>query len=138
MLQVLIHYVYHFTLDTTSRPVTSGLWTFLVHVYALADKYDVPPLRSLVVRRLHELCNPVTDIDQFIAVLRVVDACTAENTLWDIMVPKVSDNIALLLKDQSFQELVMECPRLTLSVLGMLDELERVRALKNRHNALHN
>lgn len=107
VLQVLIHYVYHFTLDTTSRPVTSGLWTFLVHVYALADKYDLPPLRSLVVRRLHELCNPTTDIDQFIAVLRVVDACTAEDTLWDILVPKVSDHIGLLLKDQSFQELVM-------------------------------
>jgi speckle-type POZ protein len=130
VLEVLIHYMYHFDLDTTSRPKTSGLWTFLVHVYALADKYDLPPLRSLVAQRLDDVCDPTTSIDEFVAVLRVVDACTAERTLWDIMVPNVSTNLALLLKDQSFEELVMECPSLTLPLLGMLNAQLQESALK--------
>jgi hypothetical protein len=130
--------MYHFELDTSSRPATSGLWTFLVHVYALADKYDLPPLRSLVAQRLGEVCDPTTEIDEFVALLRVVDACTAERTLWDILLPKVRVNIKLLLKEESFQELVMEMPSLTLPLLGMLDHDKYVEALQRRQKTLNN
>lgn len=121
VLQVLIHYLYNFTLETDYRPRTAGVSAFLVHVYAIADKYDVPPLRSLATQRLDEACKPVQDTDDFVAVLRVVDACTAESTIWDILLPKVKANITHLLKDEGFKELVMELPALTLPMLGLLD-----------------
>lgn len=133
---MLIRYLYHFELDTTGRPTTAGLWTFLVHVYAIADKYDVPPLRLLVVQRLHDLCDPTKNIDDFIAVLRVTDACTAESTLWDFMLPKVMSNMTLLLQDESFRELAMEMPSLTLPLLATMDPHKYVDVLERRNKAL--
>ena len=129
--------MYHFTLDTTGRPTTSGLWTFLVHVYALADKYDLQDLRTLVVERLNHICEPTDNVDEFIAVLRVTDACTAEKRLWNILLPKVRANITLLLEDETFQELVMEVPSLTIPLLGMLDHDKYVEALQRRQKALN-
>lgn len=136
VLQVLIHYLYHFVLDTTCRPNTASPSTFLVHVYAIADKYNVKPLRRLILHRLDELCNPATDLDDFVAVLRVTDACTADGTLWDILLPKVRANITLLLRDEAFQELVMELPSLTLPLLGMLDHHVCMKVLGRRDKTL--
>lgn len=138
VLQVLIHYMYHFTLDITERPKTSGPWTFLVHVYALADKYDVPPLRQLAARRLNDVCDPTKDIDEFAAVIRVTDACTVESTLWDILLLKAKANITMLLEDESFQELVMETPSLTLPLLRMLDYPKYLEVFQRRQKALKN
>jgi hypothetical protein len=105
-------------------------------VYAAADKYDVPPLRRLIVQRLEELCDPVEDLDDFVAVLRVTDACTADRALWDILLPKAKTNITQLLQDESFRELAMELPSLTLPLLGMLDQNECVKVLGRRKTAL--
>lgn len=119
VLQVLIHYFYYFELDTTGRPTTSGLSAFLVHVYALADRYDVAPLCSLVVQRLNIVCNPAQDEDDFVAVLRVTHACTSGNTLWNILLPKAKSNMSLLLKNESFRELLPEIPTIALSLLDL-------------------
>jgi hypothetical protein len=120
VLNVLFQYLYAYELDNNQRPPTSGLWTFLVHVYGIVDKYDVPSLRQLVADRLEDLCDPEEHVDEFVAVLRVIDSCTAGSTLWDIMLPKVKAKLSLLSKDESFQELVMELPSLTIPLLGML------------------
>jgi hypothetical protein len=89
-------------------------------VYALADKYDVPPLRGLVVRRLKLFCDPTINIEEFVAVMRVTDACTAENTIWDVLLPLAKSNIGLLLANESFRELVVEIPTIALSLLDVL------------------
>ena len=109
----------------------------MVHVYAIADKYDVPPLRRLILQRLEELCDPVKDLDDFVAVLRVTDACIADRALWDILLPKMKTNITQLLLDESFRELAMELPGLTLPLLGMLDQIEFVKVLERRKKALN-
>lgn len=116
----MLHFLYYFKLDTTGRPTTSGLSTFLVHVYAIADKYDVSELRTLVVERLKNVCEPAEDPDDFVAVLRVTDACTADKAVWNVLLPKAKANIALLLKNESFRELVSEIPTLALSLLDLL------------------
>lgn len=124
-------------LDTTCRPNTASPSTFSVHVYAAADKYDVPPLRRLIVHRMEELCDPVEDLDDFVAVLRVTDACTANRALWDILLPKAKTNITQLLQDESFRWLAMELLSLTLPLLGMLDQNECMKVLGRRKKALN-
>jgi hypothetical protein len=106
-------------------------------VYALADKYDVAPLRTLVVGHLNRICEHVGPVDDFVAFLRVVNTCTADNTLWDILLPKIKINIKTLLKHESFQELVIELPCLTLPLLGMLDYDKFREALLNREKSLY-
>jgi hypothetical protein len=104
VLQALIHFLYNFKLDTAERSTTSGLSTLLVHVYAIADKYDVAALRALAVVRLNVVCDPVKNMEDFLAVLRVTDA-----------------HIPLLLKNEAFRELVVELPTLTFSLLACLE-----------------
>jgi len=134
-LQGLLHYLYHFTLAPW-RPSASCPWISLVRLYALADEYDIAPLHTLFAEQLDYACEPVPFVEDFVAVLRVVDACTADNTLWDILLPKVRANIKLVLQRESFRELVMELPCLTLPLLSMLDHDESVKALKRKQENL--
>jgi hypothetical protein len=46
------------------------------------------------------------------------------------MVLKDGANLALLLRDQSFEELGMECPSLTIPLLGVLNAQLRKSALQ--------
>jgi hypothetical protein len=70
-LLVLIRYFYKNTLFTgfasssVPRPQEKTGSAFLIYVYAIADKYDAPALRSLVVQRLEETCDPFDDMDDF-------------------------------------------------------------------------
>jgi hypothetical protein len=120
VLQVLLHFLCNFTLDISGSPSTSGPLTFLVHVYAIADKYDIGPLRALAVERLDKECHPMKNGDNFIAVVRVTEACAAENTIWDVLMPKAKASVGFLLKQDSFRELVVEIPALSLSLLDLL------------------
>jgi hypothetical protein len=89
-LRVLIRYLYKNVLDTKIKPYEMPNSAFLIQVYAIADKYDVPPLRSLVVQRLDETCDPLEDMDNFIAALRIIDSHTAEDTVWKVFLPKMN------------------------------------------------
>ena len=84
----------------------------------MADKYDVPRLRTLVVERLRTDCDPRKDESDFIEALRVVDGCTAENTIWDLLVPKVKANLHTLLKNEVFRDVVKEQSALTFQLLS--------------------
>lgn len=122
VLRVLIRYFYHNLLDTSSRrPCASGNQqsdsVFLIQVYAIADKYNVPPLRSLVTTRLGAICDPKKDENDFIEALRVVDECTADNTIWDILIPKLKANLPVLLESPFFQKVVTEQPIMNLQIL---------------------
>lgn len=93
---------------------------FLIQLYAVADKYDVPPLRSLILERLEATCDPVEHETDFIDALRVVDECTADNSIWKILLPKLKTNLQTLLKNQAFREAVTEQPAMTLQLLDFL------------------
>jgi len=84
----------------------------------MADKYDVPRLRALVVSRLDTVCDPRKDEIDFVEALRVVDGCTANNTIWDILLPKAKANLQTLLKNEIFKEVVKEQSALTFQLLS--------------------
>lgn len=108
VLEVMFHYFYHFVLDVSKPPTTTSPSQFVVQIYAIADKYDVPKLRTLAAQQLNKTCNPTTDITDFLCAIRAVDAFTVGKALWDILKPKIRANIALLCDDKGFCELLME------------------------------
>lgn len=83
----------------------------------MADKYDVPRLRTLVVERLSAACDPQKDESDFIEALRVVDECTADDTIWNILMPKVKANLQALLKNEAFRDVVRKQSALTFRLL---------------------
>jgi hypothetical protein len=118
VLRVLIRYFYKNVLDTKIKPYETPTSAFLVQVYALADKYDVPPLRSLVVQRLEETCDPLEDMDDFIAALRIVDSHTAEDTVWEVFLPKMQEDLEILVQDCKFREVLVEQPTVAIRLLA--------------------
>lgn len=109
-------------LDTSfSCPRDDENWqsesVFLIQVYAIADKYDVPPLRSLVTERLDSMCDPAEDENDFIEALRAVDEHTSDNTIWNILIPKLKASLPVLLENHFFEEVVMEQPAMNLQLL---------------------
>ena len=94
----------------------------------MADKYDVPRLRTLVVERLSAACDPQKDESDFIEALRVVDGCTAEDTIWNILIPKVKANLQALLKNEAFRDVVREQSALTFRLLDSFASGPRAQA----------
>ncbi|TKA73843.1 hypothetical protein B0A55_07618 [Friedmanniomyces simplex] len=122
VLATLLHFLYNFTCP----PNRSGGATnpeaqassFTVHVYALADKYDVPALRSLAVAQLTRLLDPKREnLEGFLAAIRAIDECTADNTLWEIVIPRIVGNMAWLVEEEGFFALVQEMPGLNRKLL---------------------
>jgi hypothetical protein len=120
VLRVLIRYLYKNELDTKIKPYETPTSASLIQVYAIADKYDVPPLRSLVVERLGETCDPLEDMDDFIAALRIIDSHMAEDTVWKIFLPKMRDDLETLVQDCKFEEVLVEQPAVALRLLAYI------------------
>jgi hypothetical protein len=131
MLAALIHYFYNFTLRENINPLTGPNMSYFVRVYTIADKYDVPPLRTLAKQRLQRTFNPQTalgDHADFIDTVRAVNEYTPHRLstegdvgLWGTMLPVMRSNIAALLQNEAFKELLLELPDLNFRLLAMLD-----------------
>lgn len=68
------------------------------------------------------------DHADLIETVRAVDECSphrfsieGENGLWAVMLPVMKSNIAVLLQDEAFKELLLELPDLNFRLLAMLD-----------------
>jgi hypothetical protein len=118
VLRALLRCFYKNALDTNIKPYETPTSAFLIQVYAIADKYDVPPLRELVVQRLDEFCHPLDDMDDFIAALRIVDGHTAEDTLWEVFLPKMHEDLEILVQDCKFREVLVEQPTVAIRLLA--------------------
>ncbi|GAB7327854.1 hypothetical protein MBLNU13_g11644t1 [Cladosporium sp. NU13] len=131
VLAALIHYFYNFTLRENSDASAGSNSSHFVHVYAIADKYDVPHLRTLAKLRLQKTFNTQTALEDhadLIETVRAVDECSphrfsleGENGLWAVMLPVMKSNIAVLLQNEAFKELLLELPDLNFRLLAMLD-----------------
>lgn len=126
VLAVLIQYFYNFTLDLTKRPEDWSRSAFVVQVYAIADKYDVPQLRDLCTKHFEKTCDPLSDVGDFIEAIRAVDEYTVGSVgkpLWDVVKPKMRDNVTFLLTQEGFKALFLESEfqPLFFELLGMLD-----------------
>jgi len=100
-------------------------------VYAIADKYDVPHLRTLAKLRIQKTFNGQTSLQDhadLIDTVRAVDECSphrfslgGEDGLWAVMLPVMKSNIVSLLQDEAFKEMLLELPYLNFRLLAMLD-----------------
>ncbi|KAK4962182.1 hypothetical protein LTR28_004702 [Elasticomyces elasticus] len=51
---------------------------FHIHVYAIADKYDIPALQALAANKLAKLCDKDYDEDVFSDAIEAVYNCTRQ------------------------------------------------------------
>lgn len=93
---------------------------FGVYVYAAADKYNVPALRALVLSKLSSRCDPATNAKDFISALEVIGEATANDAIWDLLLPKAKKSLNMLLQEPDFQKLVADQPSFTLKLLAAL------------------
>lgn len=104
-----MHYFYNFTYPTTFASRNKDAESsFTVRVYALADKYDVPPLRAMAAQKLQNVADPNRSLDDFVAAIRSIEeSCNPKDTtLWDIVMPTIIGNIEWLADDEKFFALV--------------------------------
>lgn len=118
-LYTLLDWLYKSVYTNYTCDIDMPYSVFAVHIYAIADKYGVDALREKAAERLSG--NPFSDVyyDDLVGVLRAIEECTnpKDTTLWDIVLPKVKDNINLLLKDEDFTNLICEKPEINLRIL---------------------
>lgn len=79
------------------------------------------------MQRLAETCDPVRDQKDFVEALRAVDNLTAENTIWEVLLPKVKDNLQMMLGNEAFEELILGQPALALRIFGFIAASEGVK-----------
>ncbi|KAK5113317.1 hypothetical protein LTR85_010934 [Meristemomyces frigidus] len=119
VLQVLLHHLYNFTFDDRSRGAEAEA-PFAVRVYAIADKYDVSPLRAMAAQKLTSVADPGPEgLENFIAAIYAIDECCnpKDATLWNIVSPKIVANIDALADDERFFALIQELPALNKALL---------------------
>ncbi|KAK5741665.1 hypothetical protein LTR17_003871 [Elasticomyces elasticus] len=115
VLAALLHYLYHTALPTAAPGITKAQSNFMVWVYAIADKYDVPGLRDLATARFAEILvadENASNIDGFVAGIRAVQGHTADIRLWDIVDREIMSNLEWLADNDQFFELLKEMPEL--------------------------
>ena len=97
---------------------------FAVKVYAVADKYLVSKLKGMAASRLKRVCDPLANLDDFIATIHLIDECTSpdDRMLWEIVIPAMKANMTELLKIEKFQTLIFDNKELNLNLLAQLDE----------------
>ncbi|KAK5693757.1 hypothetical protein LTR17_025068 [Elasticomyces elasticus] len=124
VLGALIHYFYHFELNPKLNSKSDA--AFVMQVYAMADKYDIPTLCSLAIDRLDRLLEPERDsVEAFIAAIRAIDEYTSGNELWDIVIPKIVANMHWLVQKDEFSKVLVDMPVLTKNLLvSMAAELK--------------
>ncbi|KAK3636862.1 hypothetical protein LTR56_013973 [Elasticomyces elasticus] len=94
--------------------------SYMVKVYAIADKYDVPSLRHQATTQLAgalRLERKQTHLKELIATIRAIDEHTADSTLWKIVIPEIIRDLGWLSQDNDFSVLLQEMPALTKALL---------------------
>ncbi|KAI7371248.1 hypothetical protein KC354_g724 [Hortaea werneckii] len=100
----------------------SVLPAFAVRLYAIADKYNVEPLRDMAAQRLRKTID-VHAVPAFVEAVRMIDELTppSDKTLWKIVLPHMTGNITFLLGQQDFRDLLQDMPQLMYELLAHLD-----------------
>ncbi|KAK3624222.1 hypothetical protein LTR56_021158 [Elasticomyces elasticus] len=94
--------------------------SYIVKVYAIADKYDVPSLRAQATAQLPymlRLERKQHQIKDLVTTIRAIDEHTADNTLWKIVIPEIVSELGWLAQDNEFSVLLQEMPALTKALL---------------------
>ena len=120
-LHALIRHLYNCGYDDTI--CKENVMSFNVKVYAIADKYDVKQLQKFAATRLSRVCDPERDLNDFIATVYAIDECNnpKDRTLWDVVIPKIKNNISYLLGTAEFRVVLDDIPQLKFDLLALLD-----------------
>lgn len=118
-LNVLIKCLYRHHADITSS--NSKPMTFAVKVYAIADKYDIPTLRSQAAARFSKVLSPEADLEDFINAIKTVDESVpgGDRTLWEVIIKIIRDHMEFLLAKEEFIVLIGELPLLMADLLRL-------------------
>lgn len=119
IFSVVIKHLYQFVYDDSGRGDTAPA-PFAVLVYAAADMYDIEPLRTQAAKRLKDTIDP-NDADAFIETIHAIDENTADQVLWDIVIPVIKSNMGHLLQHERFREMLHGMKELNYRLLAMLD-----------------
>ena len=121
-LKSLIHYLYHQVYNDAFLQDKNSM-SFAVKVYAIADKYELTGLQRLAAQRFGNICNPNTNLDDFINSVYLIDESTNPNdqALWKIVIPVIKSDISFLLDLKEFNDLLANVNGLTGKVLSLLD-----------------
>jgi hypothetical protein len=104
------------------RPSLCSPTVFAIDVYAMADKYDVEPLKDLAIQQLRAAFGPLNIVREtaaLIETLRAIHECTAptDTKLWEIVYPKLIANINALTENEDFFALLQDMPVLMKKLL---------------------
>ena len=109
--------------------------SFAVKVYALADKYELLQLQTLAAQRFKAVCDPKTDLTDFINATTLIEDCSNPNdaTLWEVVIPVIKKNIAYLLQNEESKALILGMKELNVMLLRLLDG-SKVSDVSSPHN----
>ncbi|KAK5724013.1 hypothetical protein LTR17_013675 [Elasticomyces elasticus] len=116
ILKALLKYFYTLTYDDSTRGAVSQA-TFAVKMYAIADKYDAQALCDMAASKFSKSLDPINDVEGFVAAIEAVDELTGGETLWDLVVPKVVDNMSYLGGQKQFVQLLRDMPELLVKMM---------------------
>lgn len=123
VLQAVIHYLYHFNYDESSRGETPAI-VYAVQVYAIAGKYSLPGLKAQACKRFLALCTTVhEDADIIIEAIHAIDENVPEpdRTLWNLLLPAIKQfHMDALLRSDDFQTLMVEMPKVNFALMSLL------------------
>jgi hypothetical protein len=69
VVRAMIRYFYYHTLDMSGCPASAHPSVFAIHMYIIACKYEVEPLRELALAYLRDESDPQKNVDGFVAAL---------------------------------------------------------------------
>ncbi|KAK5735121.1 hypothetical protein LTR17_008457 [Elasticomyces elasticus] len=137
-LAVMLHFFYHSSLPAPSAGTREADPEFMVCVYKMADKYDVPALCALAASTFSKLLKPICDlsnIDSFCVALIAIDEFITDDKFWDIAVPKIVDNMSWLASNDKFCDLLQRMPKLNQKLLvSAAKVLEKAKAPKQQRS----
>ncbi|KAK3636858.1 hypothetical protein LTR56_013969 [Elasticomyces elasticus] len=124
-LEVLLYYMYHdkylmFNTNSHYHNLEANSSKAIVRVYGIADKYGVPGLQLLATHHLAEIITfDRPELQSAITAVRTISGCTSEfdSTLWDVIIPKVREQLGWLADNDSFLKLLQEIPELNNKLL---------------------
>ncbi|KAK3624225.1 hypothetical protein LTR56_021161 [Elasticomyces elasticus] len=131
-LAVMLHFFYHSSLPTPAECAYMTEPAFMVYVYKMAEKFDVPALCAAATSRFSELLHPMQDLSNyelFCTALMTIDENVSTAKLWDIAVPRIVDNMSWLAHNDKFCDLLQRMPELNQKLLiSAAEALTKARA----------
>ncbi|KAK4502624.1 hypothetical protein PRZ48_006050 [Zasmidium cellare] len=122
IVEGLIQYFYQCTWDESVRGDTPKA-LFCVQIYQVADKYDVPHLRTLATNRFKISCETtLLNVPAFVEAIYAIDECCnpEDRTLWDIVMPILKSNMVPLLEHEEFRAMIKDKDELNFELLRLL------------------